>query len=86
MPSYYYTKFQKNPCVGRNERCPFTILNFLQFYNLVCTKYYNFWKLGEIIHGPSQLELLFLYLISLPNAPYNLTKFRECFVKIAQRV
>ena len=22
MPSYYYTKFQKNPCVGRNERCP----------------------------------------------------------------
>ena len=23
MPSYYYTKFQKNPCVGRNERCPF---------------------------------------------------------------
>ena len=22
MPNYY-TKFQKNPCVGRNERCPF---------------------------------------------------------------
>ena len=22
MPSYYYTEFQKNPCVGRNERCP----------------------------------------------------------------
>ena len=22
MPSYYYIKFQKNPCVGRNERCP----------------------------------------------------------------
>ena len=22
MPSYYYTKFRKNPCVGRNERCP----------------------------------------------------------------
>ena len=24
MPSYYYTKFQKNPCVGRNERYPLT--------------------------------------------------------------
>ena len=27
MPSYYYTKFQKNPCVGRNERCPLSISN-----------------------------------------------------------
>ena len=26
MPTYYYTKFQKNPCVGRNERCPFKFL------------------------------------------------------------
>ena len=26
MPNYY-TKFQKNPCVGRNERCPFQIKN-----------------------------------------------------------
>ena len=26
MPSYYYTKFQKNPYVGRNERCPFHFL------------------------------------------------------------
>ena len=26
MPSYYYTMFQKNPCVGRNERCPLKIL------------------------------------------------------------
>ena len=29
MPSYYYTKFQKNPCVGRNERCPFNIFEYL---------------------------------------------------------
>ena len=25
IPNYYYTKFQKNPCVGRNERCPFRL-------------------------------------------------------------
>ena len=25
MPSYYYTKFQKNPCVGRIERCPLVV-------------------------------------------------------------
>ena len=29
MPSYYYTKFQKNPCVGRNERCPFCSISCL---------------------------------------------------------
>ena len=35
MPSYYYTKFQKNPCVGRNERCPLTgSLDFI-IYSLI---------------------------------------------------
>ena len=29
MPSYYYTKFQKNPCLGRNERCPLVNKEFI---------------------------------------------------------
>ena len=36
-----------------------------------------FWRLWEITHGPSQLELSFLYPTPLPNALNNLTKFRE---------
>ena len=31
MPSYNYTKFQKNPCVGRNERCPFVLFEIKSF-------------------------------------------------------
>ena len=33
----------------------------------------QFWRQGEITHGPSQLVLSFLYLTPLPNALYNLT-------------
>ena len=52
--------------------------NFLKgFKVMVRTKFYNFWRLGEITHGPSQLELSFLHPIPVPNAHYNLTKFRE---------
>ena len=40
MPSYYYTKFQKNPCVGRNERCPFD--NFFYTPPLIVAGYYDF--------------------------------------------
>ena len=32
MPSYYYTKFQKNPCVGRNERCPLVRISVSQWF------------------------------------------------------
>ena len=35
MPSYYYTKFQKNPCVGRNERCPLAVeTNLLVYFSI----------------------------------------------------
>ena len=44
---------------------------------MVCTKCYNFGKLWEITHEPSQLELSFLYMTLLPNTLYNLTKFHE---------
>ena len=47
------------------------------FKVMIHTKFYNFWRLGEITHGPSQMELLFLYPTPLPIALYNLTKFRE---------
>ena len=38
---------------------------------------YNFERLWEITHEPSQLELSFLHATLLPNALYNLTKFHE---------
>ena len=41
------------------------------------TKYFNFGRLWEITHEPSQLELTFLHAALLPNAFYNLTKFHE---------
>ena len=40
------------------------------FKVMVDTKFYNFWRLGEITYGPSQLEL---YPTPLPNALYDLT-------------
>ena len=32
------------------------------FKVMVCTNFLQFWRQGEITHGPSQLELSFLYL------------------------
>ena len=49
---------------------------------MVRTKFLQFRRQGDITHGPSQLELSFLYLTPLPNALFNLTEF----MKIAQRV
>ena len=45
------------------------------FKAMVRTIFLQFWRQGEITHGPSQLEteLSFLYLTPLPNALYNLT-------------
>ena len=51
MPSYYYTKFQKNPCVGRNERCPLPgiilTLTFVQTYARTQTELYYFRQLDN---------------------------------------
>ena len=43
------------------------------FKVMVRTNFLQFWRQGEITHGPSQLELSSLYLTPLPNALYNLT-------------
>ena len=48
---------------------------------MVCTIFLQFWRQGEIIHGPSQLELSFLYL-----TPYQIPSTPDSFLKIAQRV
>ena len=47
MPSYYYTKFQKNPCVGRNERCPKNIFTYVHGL------YWTWVHLG-LVEGPYQ--------------------------------
>ena len=41
------------------------------FEVMVRTKFLQFWRQGDITHGPSQLELSFLYPAPLPNALYN---------------
>ena len=38
------------------------------FKVMVCTKFLQFRRQGDITHGPSQLELSFLYPTPLPNA------------------
>ena len=43
------------------------------FKVMVRTKLLQFGRQGDITHGPSQLELSFLYPTPLPNALYNLT-------------
>ena len=50
------------------------------FKVMVCTKFLQCPRQGDITHGPSQLELPFLYPTPLPNALY------KCFMKTAQRV
>ena len=69
-----------------NVICLLNVLYILMKYHenilkgfkvMVHTKFYNFWRLWEIAHGPSQLELSFLYPTPLPDSLYNLTKFRE---------
>ena len=47
------------------------------FKVMVCTNFLQFQRQGDITHGPSQLELSFLYPTPLPNALYNLTEFQE---------
>ena len=47
------------------------------FKVMVRTKFLQFQRQGDITHGPSQLELSFLYPTPLPNAFYNLTEFHE---------
>ena len=47
------------------------------FKVMVRTKFLQFRRQGDITHGPSQLELSFLYLTPLPNALDNLTEFHE---------
>ena len=47
------------------------------FKVMVRTKFLQFWRQGDITHGPSQLELSFLYPTPLPNGLYNLTEFHE---------
>ena len=47
MPSYYYTKFQKNPCVGRNERCPLIDLRLLVRIGYEIVKRQDFIKQKE---------------------------------------
>ena len=58
-----------------NVICLLNVLYILVKYHkniLTCfkvtvrTKFLQFWRQGEIIHGPSQLELSFLYLTPLP--------------------
>ena len=55
MPSYYYTKFQKNPCVGRNERCPFSspVIKTFKFSLRLCIRENTdvFITLDENIYG-----------------------------------
>ena len=41
------------------------------------TTFYNFGRLWEITHEPSQQELSLSYTTLLPHALYNLTKFHE---------
>ena len=54
-----------------NVICLFNVLFILVKYHeniltcfkvMVCTNFLQFWRQGEITHGPSQLELSFLYL------------------------
>ena len=45
------------------------------FKVMVRTNFLQFRRQGDIIYGPSQLELSFLYLTPLPNALYNLAEF-----------
>ena len=47
------------------------------FEVMVRTKFLQFWRQGDITHGPSQLELSFLYQAPLPNALYNPTECHE---------
>ena len=55
MPNYYYTKFQKNPCVGRNDWCPFKhLFPKILRRGTFCLIGYNF----EPEYGIQELELL----------------------------
>ena len=49
----------------------------LCFKVMVRTKFLQFRRQGDITHGPSQLELSFLYPTPLSNALDNLTEFHE---------
>ena len=46
------------------------------------TKFNNFWRLGEITHGPNQLRVVIL----VPETPTQCSLQPDSFVKIAQRV
>ena len=52
------------------------------FKVMVCTKVLQFWRQGEITHGPSQLELSFFVLDTPTKCPLQ----PDSFLKIAQRV
>ena len=63
MPSYYYTKFQKNPCVGRNERCPLkaktepaNILAFIAALKIICI---------AVVYSPEYLKKVTNNLINI---------------------
>ena len=55
--------------------------NILFYSYAVHTKFLQFWRQGEMTHGPSQLELSFLYL-----TPTKCPLQPDSFLKIAQRV
>ena len=65
MPSYYYTKFQKNPCVGRNERCPLFIYYTYIIILLPCLHF----QVGEICELHSVVRIAVHLIRDMEDAP-----------------